>query len=574
MREEEVEGDGSDEEEQRVDMSGITGVKEREERREKFYSVQQDYSEEDSDLETNEWENQQIRKGVTGAQLISAQQESIYSQYLIQPFSNSFNSNGNGNDKSNLSTAQLLEQAYSHTNYEIAKHVHKQKTKETKTTGPRTPKEIVNMLKDKLTTAMELNRKHFNEIDRITADFKAIEIDLVECEENVPVAAGKYRFYQELKGFISDLVECLDEKLPAIVSLEERANNVMGQYSKRLIERRRQDVRDQAKEVTETKTFKKTPDDEERVRRAAEREGRRTRRRRDREKLNMNEIHNDGMSSDEEVPDVDLAQYKAQLSQIKADQAQIFDDVSEEYCELSEVLQKFEAWRYKEKDAYKEAFVNLCLPKIVSIFVREKLVFWSPFDKNYEDIEKMNWYKDLAFYAKQENETEESLRNDPDVFLIPTVVEKIILPKLNSKSDLMNLSYSELIASCFILEIIEDVWDPLSTTQTLRLVGLMNRLTNEYPSLRLTSKSLQAMFTIITDKMKLTLENDVFIPIFQKQTADSKSSFFQRQFYSGIKLFRNFMSFQGIISDSVLKNLAISSLLNRYLLSAMRVSHQ
>ena len=295
-------------------MSGITGVKEREERREKFYSVQQDYSEEDSDMETNEWENQQIRKGVTGAQLISAQQESIYSQYLIQPFSNSINSNGNGNDKSNLSTAQLLEQAYSHTNYEIAKHVHKQKTKETKTTGPRTPKEIVKMLKDKLCTAMDLNRKHFNEIDRITADFKTIEIDLIECLENVPVAAGKYRFYQELKGFISDLVECLDEKLPSIVSLEERTVNVMGQYSKRLIERRRQDVRDQAKEVTETKTFKKTPDDEERVRRAAEREGRRTRRRRDREKLNMNEIHNDGMSSDEEVPDIDLAQYKAQLS--------------------------------------------------------------------------------------------------------------------------------------------------------------------------------------------------------------------------------------------------------------------
>lgn len=51
------------------------------------------------------------------------------------------------------------------------------------------------------------------------------------------------------------------------------------------------------------------------------------------------------------------------------------------------------------------------------------------------------------------------------------------------------------------------------------------------------------------------------------------SSFFQRQFFSGIKLFRNFISFQGIIADAVLKNLAISSLLNRYLLSAMRVSN-
>lgn len=58
---------------------------------------------------------------------------------------------------------------------------------------------------------------------------------------------------------------------------------------------------------------KKTIEDEERIRRAAEREGRRTRRRRDREKLNKSENHNDGMSSDDEVPDVKSAQYRDQL---------------------------------------------------------------------------------------------------------------------------------------------------------------------------------------------------------------------------------------------------------------------
>lgn len=101
----------------------------------------------------------------------------------------------------------------------------------------------------------------------------------------------------------------------------------------------------------------------------------------------------------------------------------------------------------------------------------------------------------------------------------------------------------------------------------------MHQLTNDYPSLRVTSKNLQTLFTIITEKMKLALENDVFIPIFQSRSADAKSSFFQRQFYSGVKLFRNFISFQGIVADRTLKSFAISSLLNRYLLSAMRVSN-
>lgn len=67
--------------------------------------------------------------------------------------------------------------------------------------------------------------------------------------------------------------------------------------------------------IVESFANKKTPEDEERIRRAAEREGRRTRRRRDREKLNMSETHNDGMSSDDEVPDVELAQYREQLGE-------------------------------------------------------------------------------------------------------------------------------------------------------------------------------------------------------------------------------------------------------------------
>lgn len=58
---------------------------------------------------------------------------------------------------------------------------------------------------------------------------------------------------------------------------------------------------------------------------------------------------------------------------------------------------------------------------------------------------------------------------------------------------------------------------------------------------------------------------------FHFRSQEARSSFFQRQFCSGLKLFRNLLSFQGILSDSVLKEYAILSLLNRYLLMAMRV---
>lgn len=123
---------------------------------------------------------------------------------------------------------------------------------ESKATGLRTPQEILQALQDKLKTSKELNSKHFDEIERISMEMNAIKLDLSDCVSSAPVAAAKYRFYQELKHYMVDLIECLDEKSPDINALEEKALALMGKNSKRLIERRRQDVRDQAKEVMDT----------------------------------------------------------------------------------------------------------------------------------------------------------------------------------------------------------------------------------------------------------------------------------------------------------------------------------
>lgn len=98
------------------------------------------------------------------------------------------------------------------------------------------------------------------------------------------------------------------------------------------------------------------------------------------------------------------------------------------------ILQKFEEWKKKDASSYNEAFAHLCLPKIVGVFMRWEMILWTPFStETYEDIEKMKWYHSAAMYGKSENETEATLRNDPDVFLVPTVVEKVVLPKLNSE---------------------------------------------------------------------------------------------------------------------------------------------
>ncbi|XP_053669420.1 intron Large complex component GCFC2 [Anopheles marshallii] len=577
---EDGDGDGSDEDDDRIDMSAITGAKEREERREQFYAVQREDSDaEDSDVETKEWENQQIRKGVTGAQLVSAQQESVISQYLIgSNFSQTFQNKsallmddqrvGDGtNELRGLSTAALLEKAYAasggirlagsggskRSNTTSSSSVGMTKASDTKPTGPRMPQQILAQLTERHRTTAELNRKHDEDIKQITQEIKLLQMDHLSCEQKAPVAAAKYRFYQEFRCYVSDLVECLNEKVPLVMALEQKALTLMGKHSGMLIERRRQDMRDQVKEVSDAnKGIKRVgPEEQERVRRAAEREGRRTRRRRDREKNETAESHFDGMSSDDEIPDMEAARYRSALQTIELETREVFEDAAEEYGEVAGILERFEQWRQRDMPAYSDTYVSLCLPKILAPLIRIEHVCWNPLTMDaLVELENEKWYRTVAQYGCSAT-TEASLATDPDVRLIPTLVEKIFLPKLTA--------------------LVEQYWDPLSTTQTFRLVRLLKRFVRDYPSLKITCKSLRVLFQAILDKLKQSIDNDVFIPIFPKQAQEAKSSFFQRQFCSGLKLLRNITSWQGILADAALKELAIGSLLNRYLLNGMRV---
>lgn len=431
--------DENSEEEERIDMNAITGVKEREERREQFYSAQNG-SDEDSDYELKEWENQQIRKGVTGAQLVSAQQESVLSQFML-PTQQQQQASVDYMDEENMSTGALLEQAYQKNCIEKPKQLQTRQKSE-KASGPKKPQEVLQKLLDRLQSVKELNRKHFNDVDRMVADLKLLRLDAMQAEQSGPVAAGQYRFYQELRGFASDFVECMDEKLPQIVDLEKRANAVMGKFQTNLIERRRQDVRDQAKELSDQAarySGKKVVDDEERVRRAAEREGRRTRRRRDRERANLLESHMDGTSSDDEVPDQDETQYKAQLQQVLEDSEAVFDDTTDDFCDIRAVLRRFNEWKRNDRAAYNDAYVSVCLPKIVGPLIRVRMLTWNPFEDSAMDFEKSDWYRDcmLNDYSSvaEQHQTEQSLAKDPDARFVPSLIEKIILPKLTGECD-------------------------------------------------------------------------------------------------------------------------------------------
>jgi GC-rich sequence DNA-binding factor len=57
----------------------------------------------------------------------------------------------------------------------------------------------------------------------------------------------------------------------------------------------------------------------------------------------------------------------------------------------------------------------------------------------------MLWFESLLFYGCEEREQE---KDDVDVALLPTIVEKVILPKLTGKS-VFGIKHSDTLDFCF-----------------------------------------------------------------------------------------------------------------------------
>jgi len=219
-------------------------------------------TEEDSDREMHEWENQQIRKGVTGAQLVHAQHETVLSRFMIKPAAPSGSGTMELEDavrQAPPSTSTLLEQAYARTTFDksstlasvMRSSFPKPKKEKAKATALRTPQEMRTAITARLNELQERNDDHSASIARITAELKSLKLQQLECQQNAPTAAAKYKFYQEVKCYANDLVDCLAAKSPYINELEKRALQQYGKSQRYLVNRRRQDVRDQAKEMAE-----------------------------------------------------------------------------------------------------------------------------------------------------------------------------------------------------------------------------------------------------------------------------------------------------------------------------------
>lgn len=65
--------------------------------------------------------------------------------------------------------------------------------------------------------------------------------------------------------------------------------------------------------------------------------------------------------------------------------------------------------------------------------IRLNLLTWNPLERDCKVLEKMEWYETIMRYGFKPDETEAQLADDPDIRLVPSIMEKIILPKITGK---------------------------------------------------------------------------------------------------------------------------------------------
>ncbi|XP_029303358.1 LOW QUALITY PROTEIN: PAX3- and PAX7-binding protein 1 [Cottoperca gobio] len=556
--------DDEDEDEKRIRFSGVKNKSQRQKIAEEIGIEGSDDEALDTgqDEEVIRWEQEQIRKGISIPQVQSSQPEdnTVYYQnsYETQPYGSSYSMP--------FTYSTVAQQTVKPTGRADNGSVHYGTPISDLT--PVSIDLVKKRLQDRLSQMSAGHDANARRYKQIEEDLAASESAIQQLEGSSNNNSDQYKFLQEMRGYVGDLLECFSEKVPAVLELEAAMHQLLRQRASRLVQRRQDDIKDESSEFASLSNKavmapnldsfgrdRAAYTENSRQRRIAEREARRTRRRQAREQNGKRAEHKEGLSSDDEETSTDITSFNMEKDRIIRECKKVFEDVVEDFHSLDCIKSHFEVWRKEYADCYRDAYIGLCLPKLFNPLVRLQLITWNPLESQCANFEYMLWFESLLFYGFEEHSVLQ--RGDGDSSLLPAIVEKVILSKLTVLA--------------------EQVWDPLSNSQTARLVGFIHRLMKGYPTvLHGENRYTQELLKTIVFRARRTLDEDVFLPLYPKNVLENKNSgpylFYQRQFWSCVKLLGNILQWEGILSSSCLRDLALDSTLNRYILCALQTT--
>ncbi|XP_049712693.1 intron Large complex component GCFC2 isoform X1 [Elephas maximus indicus] len=410
---------------------------------------------------------------------------------------------------------------------------------------------IKRQLNTRLTLLQDTHRSHLREYEKYIQDVKNSK-STIQNLENSSNQALNYKFYKSMKIYVENLIDCLNEKIISIQEIESSMHALRLKQAMTFVKRRQDELKhestylQQLSRKAETSTNESLAIDEKTQRILEEMESRRARRRQARV-LSGDCNHEEGTSSDDELPLAEMTDFQKSQGDILQDRKKIFEDVHDDFCNIQNILLKFQQWREKFPDSYYEAFISLCIPKLLNPLIRIQLIDWNPLKQDSIGLKQMPWFTSIEEFV--DSSVEDSEKEDSsDKKILAAVINKTVIPQLT--------------------DFVEFIWDPLSTSQTTSLITHCRMILEEHSTCE-----NEGLLKSIVSRIKKAIEDDVFIPLYPKSAVENKTSphskFQERQFWSGLKLFRNILLWSGLLRDEALKELGLGKLLNRYLLIAL-----
>ena len=205
----------------------------------------------------------------------------------------------------------------------------------------------------------------------------------------------------------------------------------------------------------------------------------------------------------------------------------ITSETNENFYQFDLIKERFEKWNTQFNETYRSAYISLSLPKVFSPLVRCDIIDWNPLEKSGGpelSLENFKWFKTLLTYNQEEmikslNKKESEVSFD-DFLIIPHIVEKTVLVRL--------------------IDIAENFYDPLSTSQTAKFTQIVSKLIYDYSTVNHKSSNTKQLIEAIVSRFKKCFDQDVYIPLYPKSIIDKKNSessiFFHRQFWQCVKV--------------------------------------
>ncbi|XP_007540479.1 intron Large complex component GCFC2 isoform X3 [Poecilia formosa] len=405
-------------------------------------------------------------------------------------------------------------------------------------TGAKIPKTLplvsVSTVKKRITKKLdslkEVYRARQAELRRMEGDAENAKSSLELLEESSSEA--QLRFYRTMILYVHNLVECLQEKIIEINALELEMHTLLSDHMEALLAQRRKRIKEEADRLQQL-----SYDSEEQTGSSGVQC-----------EVARNPEEDFNLPEDAKLSAEEEEKLQETIADIQSRARAVFADVQDDFCDVKKILSRFEEWRRSYSDSYHNAYISLCLPKLLNPIVRHQLLMWNPLKDIGGEFENLPWFTAVETFCHGHGHEE---LEHTDRQTLSNVIEKTLLPKMTSHVEL--------------------VWDPFSHQQSTCLSAVCHRLREDYSIFEgEQSKPVKGFIEAVVHRLRSCVDEDVFIPLYPKKLLEDRLSpqrrFRDEQFWMAVKLLGNMGKWDLLLPESILKELMLDKLLNRYLM--------